>query len=305
MLRNHCTLCSEILSPLTKAINGCNLDIVKLLLSKGAEKKLFLPCDTKLSCEMAKFLFDNGVDINMCSYSSDYQSLQWYISKGKLEIAKLLVESGANVNIKGKNGANLMQTLIIDLPKPVSKNYSDYQKIENRRKEYFELIKVILKNGYDVNQKNVLLDVIDGALLSKEIYPNTTASKTIYTIDSVRTEIFRLFISYGANVNVQNSSGETPLIRAIEKNNFELAKELISKGALIDAKDIRGETTLIKSSCLCQTNFVQFLIDNKADLNVVNTYGETALQKAYDKYKDNNSSDCLQTVKILKDAGAR
>jgi cytohesin len=46
-----------------------------------------------------------------------------------------------------------------------------------------------------------------------------------------------LLISHGADVNATNSSGLTPLLLACERNNKEVVELLVDKGANIEARD--------------------------------------------------------------------
>lgn len=46
-----------------------------------------------------------------------------------------------------------------------------------------------------------------------------------------------ILITYKANVNLANSSGETPLIRAVQMRNYELVRTLLAAGADPDQSD--------------------------------------------------------------------
>lgn len=46
-----------------------------------------------------------------------------------------------------------------------------------------------------------------------------------------------LLLLYGANVNLANASGETPLIRAVQSHNVEIASRLLKAGADPDRTD--------------------------------------------------------------------
>ncbi|MEP9358940.1 ankyrin repeat domain-containing protein [Sphingomonas sp. KR3-1] len=46
-----------------------------------------------------------------------------------------------------------------------------------------------------------------------------------------------ILIKYGANVNTQNASGETPLIRAVQVHEIEVVRQLLAAGANPDRTD--------------------------------------------------------------------
>ena len=56
--------------------------------------------------------------------------------------------------------------------------------------------------------------------------------------------LVELLISAGADVNVKDYKGDTPLHRAVWMDNIELAKLLIASGTDVNAKDNYGETPL-------------------------------------------------------------
>jgi len=56
-----------------------------------------------------------------------------------------------------------------------------------------------------------------------------------------------LFIAKGADVNVRNESGATPLHEAARRGYKEIVEFLIEKGAQINAKDEDGMTPLAEA----------------------------------------------------------
>lgn len=87
-----------------------------------------------------------------------------------------------------------------------------------------------------------------------------------------QTEIARLLISRGAEVNVRltNSDNSTPLHSAAEKANMEIVELLLAKGAEIDAKTKAGNTPLMwaaKSKDEGAVAVAELLLAHGADLN--------------------------------------
>ena len=58
------------------------------------------------------------------------------------------------------------------------------------------------------------------------------------------TEITKVLVVAGANVNTPDKNGATPLIWASTFGNLELVKLLVAKGANVNAKDNMGRTSL-------------------------------------------------------------
>jgi len=100
-------------------------------------------------------------------------------------------------------------------------------------KEYtFEIIKLLLKNGGDVNGK-----VISGY------------TPIMFACRYTQNKILNLLIENGADVNQKNNYGETALMLAVEQpynlNNMKILKTLLENGANINAKDNSGRTALM------------------------------------------------------------
>ena len=67
-------------------------------------------------------------------------------------------------------------------------------------------------------------------------------------INDIKT--VKALLDKGADVNVKDNSGSTPLIYAARNGRTEVLKALIDKGAEVNAKDINGNTPLIWAACM-------------------------------------------------------
>ena len=93
-------------------------------------------------------------------------------------------------------------------------------------------------------------------------------------IKNQNTEIIELLIRKRAKLNVKNNKGKTPLHLARQS---EIVKLLIEKGADVNAKDREGKTPLFMRSGL---NTNKFLIEKGADVNIRDNKGMTPLHYA-------------------------
>lgn len=83
----------------------------------------------------------------------------------------------------------------------------------------------------------------------------------------------------GANINLRDSSGDTPLHSAIFFGKYDVVEYLLNEGADIHAKDDSGNTPLIISakSPFCDIGITQLLLKHGARVNEQNDKEETAL----------------------------
>ena len=57
-------------------------------------------------------------------------------------------------------------------------------------------------------------------------------------------DVVQLLLENGADINIVSNSGNSPLLKAVEKNNDKVAKLLIDKGAKIDLVNKAGLTAM-------------------------------------------------------------
>lgn len=136
-------------------------------------------------------------------------------------------------------------------------------------------------------------------------------------------ERVKLLVSKGADINIKNRYGNTPLNTASGFGYFEIVKYLIEhnaentdalimasmnghekivkylieQGADVNIQDERGETALMNASQNGHYNIVKCLIDNGAKIDIKDNGYQTALM-----YAANNGY--LEIVKYLIDKGA-
>jgi ankyrin repeat protein len=77
-----------------------------------------------------------------------------------------------------------------------------------------------------------------------------------------------------------NSCGVTALTESIATGQTELAIEIIRKGANVNLADLKGETPLMYASFYCQPQVVFQLLEQKAEVNALNSDRSSALMDA-------------------------
>ncbi|MDT7934900.1 MAG: ankyrin repeat domain-containing protein [Sphingomonadaceae bacterium] len=75
----------------------------------------------------------------------------------------------------------------------------------------------------------------------------------------------RYLLTAGADPNVRDAKGTTPLMLAAEQRFVDGARLLLASGAKVDATNRTGETPLIRAVQLKDAQMVRFLIENGAD----------------------------------------
>ncbi|MCG9130377.1 VCBS repeat-containing protein [Candidatus Poribacteria bacterium] len=97
-------------------------------------------------------------------------------------------------------------------------------------------------------------------------------------------DVAMFLIENGANVNVADANGNTPLVFIINKTgNLNITERLLEKGASINLQNRTGETALMYAAWHGHSAIVQLLLENRADVTLKNGQGNTALTLAESK----------------------
>lgn len=160
----------------------------------------------------------------------------------KLDLVKLLVSCGANVNKKSKGGSSPLfmacQYFHSDRSRHLLLGKPDVP-------VQLELVKYLVENGADVRQSG-----------RGNNTPLTAAALSGFKDPSLIVYL----LEKGADPNVRNVHGSTALHFAAEKGCLETVKVLIKHGAQLEAVNGEGLTPLQQACCGCHDEVVDYLI---------------------------------------------
>ncbi|XP_065828286.1 ankyrin repeat domain-containing protein 17-like [Oscarella lobularis] len=244
-------------TPLIKAIKDKNLDEVKRLLDEGAD-----PNENAVG--------DNGAE-SSSSHSTDFNGpLHWACRFKLIDIAKLLLDNGANVYMEGENGQSPIHlahscpeiaTLLIE------NGASPFVEDKNKRTP------LLVASAVGVPETMKILLEAGAPFLSADQRGN---SPLHYANEDI--EKCKLLLEQGANVNETNGRNRTPLFYV---KKLDVAKALIDAGAKLDVSDTKGYQPLhyVLKSCKSveRNDIIQLFLAHNAPLDVATKEGETPL----------------------------
>ncbi len=126
---------------------------------------------------------------------------------------------------------------------------------------------------------------------------------------TINPEIIDLLVAHGADVHIQGEWGNTPLHDAARYDYFDAATALIRNGANVNAQDNDGDTPLHNAYAKGNEEIADLLIKNGADINAKNNDGKTPLDIKHqyelnEKLFDAVNNDDVAAVKKLIELGA-
>jgi ankyrin repeat protein len=105
------------------------------------------------------------------------------------------------------------------------------------------------------------------------------ATALFYAATADTTVLGRL-IQRGADLNLQDRKGRSPLIAAVMMNRIEAVRLLLAAGADVDRQDRNGATALFYAADAGSFTLAALLIERGADRELANVTGVTPIQIA-------------------------
>lgn len=212
--------------------------------------------DSRLWKEIGKYKADlkkiegylqQGADVNCKSGEFggredwDNSPLHIAVNAERLDIVDLLLEHGANINAKNREG------------------YTPIYKIPWKRKEGFELIRSLRQRGADLHAKtDTNISLVHCAALGENL------------------PILEYLLENGLELNQQNDHGETPLHWTVHYHCFKSAQFLLNHGAAIDIQNRDGRTVLHEASQREYQKLIKLFLEFKADRELADAEGKKA-----------------------------
>lgn len=250
-----------------------------------------------------KLLIDKGADVNIIDSQGD---MPIFIAVfDNLDVVKLLVENGANINVKDRrNNTPLISACFhtnLDIVKYLIDKGADINAVNNDGDN--ALSKVSYRQLYTNDNDNDKAEIAKILILNGIDINHINKSGNTPLFVSLRYRnypVFKVLIENGANIFTKNNDKKSSIMMAIDyDNNMDIIHYLINNGVDINAKDKFKNTVLVYAIGSNNYELVELLILKGANVNIYNIFGKTPLSIAYEKYKNTGNTN-LDTKKIIE-----
>lgn len=243
-------------TPLHIAVDAGRVDIVKLLLSRGADPQRrkkngatpFIIAGIRGDVSLLEILLSHSADINECD-ENGFTAFMEAAEYGKVEALRFLFDKGANVNLRRQTTKDKMR----------SKQGGGTALMSAAEHGHLEVLRILL------NEMKAEVDARDN--MGRNALIRTLLNHDCKHVE----EITSILIQQGSDVNVRGERGKTPLISAVERKHTRLVQMLLSQeGINMDDRDSDGKTALLIAVELKLKEIAQLLLEKGADIKCGN-----------------------------------
>ena len=227
-------------TPLWVACNTGNSELVSELLRAGADPNrgpstggtCLMRAVQKGSAAIVKLLLTHGANVNDAEHSQEQTALMWAVAGQHTELARLLVDAGADVNARSRTRTVFVAECCFGNNLGVSSDG-----VEMARGGLTPLMYAALVAG-DVESGRILAGA--GARVD-DVAPNGASALAIAALAG-HSAFAAMLLDQGADPNL-SGAGFTALHVAVVSGDVVLVRQLLARGADLNARLARGTPT--------------------------------------------------------------
>jgi ankyrin repeat protein len=317
--------------------NGANPDDIVFTRPNGESQewvqRALWECASKGHIKLLEFMLKCGIEVNASLEVPDilhdkFTLLHRASYCGQVEVVRLIVNRGADINIRAANNNNItalhlaaesgsVDIINFLLNKEMSVNLTNTNDSTplhvSAKFGKLEATKTLVERGAAIdntNKSGVTALMVAAYFAKLEIFCyltetgadiNIRNNKYIntalhYAAGSGSVDIIQLLLDKEMSVNLPNKDGFTPLHVCAKSGHLDATKCLVEKGAAVNKTNKDGTTPLMVAAQYGKVEIFRHLTEIDADINIRNAFNNTALDYAYE-------SGSVDIIKLLLDKG--
>jgi ankyrin repeat protein len=197
----------------------------------------------------ARLLLERGVDVNARRKDS-WTSLHWAAFKGRVEVARVLLDHGANATLETANGETALHIV----------SRGEYDSEEHG----IGIARLLLGRGLDVNARE-----------------KNGRTSLHYAAFKGRVEVAQFLLDHGANATLETDEGESAL-HMVSRGEYDsqeqgvsTARLLLERGADVNARRKDSWTSLHWAAFKGRVEVARFLLDHGSTMVRTRTWRPT------------------------------
>lgn len=245
--------------------------------------------------DIARLLIDIGANANAKNPHYLYNPLHLAAKYKSITIFKLLVDAGADLNIKDMEGNTPLHTAAESRSEEITKFLLETEAVDTSAKNFFgeSAVHLAVKSN-SLNVLNLLLAAGTDAS-TPDYFGNTPVH---LAIESKNEDILTALLKVSVEVNEKNKAGDTPMHLAVTLGVVNILAKLIAAGADPNIEGRFGKNSLHLAIEFDDLNVIKLLINaGTIDINKKNGLGYTFMDLAI-------KSENLPLLCLLVHAGA-
>jgi len=309
-------------TPLHMAAGRGLLEVTRILVERGARinardssgqtslhltrsGELGVPFDD-IYFDVVRYLLEHDADVGAQAETEHSTPLHLASYWGGFKVAQLLLDHGADINVRDKNGRTPLHGTLVGM----HDGLGDY---------FFDTVRFLLEHGADVhaldNDRATPLHVVlptggtkaTGLLLKHgadvHALDGNHSTPLHFASESGNADAARLLLEHGADVHALNNNHSTPLHFISQGGDAGAARVLLEHGAVVDARDDKDSTPLHVASQCGNAKVARVLLEHGANTHVQNKEDQTPQHLLLAVLRNASPYD-IDTIRFFLDRGA-
>ena len=268
-------------------------DLIPRTMKTGSRTPLHLAARWN-ALDVARLLVEHGANVHAKAGPQSHTPLHLAAWRNALDVARLLVERGADVEARTKAGQSTLSWAAMGNALDVARFLVEHgANVEARTKRGASTLHLAAReNALDV-ARFLVEHGVDVEARNKHGISTLSFAAIGNALD-----VARFLVEHGVDVHaISNEKGLTVLHNAAFHNALDVARFLVERGANVHAKGKHGRTPLHLAAENNALDVARFLVKRGASVNAKNTTGSTPLH--YTTWKN-----ALDVARFLVERGA-